>query len=111
PLRTTDQVAEAILAVRVRGAPALGIAGAMGVAQAAVRPPASNPKMVLERAEQAGTTLAATRPTAVNLVWGINRVLAKGRAIPLTAGPFRIAQAMVDEALSIQAEDEEACTA
>jgi len=47
----------------------------------------------------------------VNLAWGIQRVLAKGRAIPLTAGAIRIAQGMVDEALAIQAEDEEACGA
>ena len=110
-LRATDQVAEAIRALRVRGAPALGIAGAMGVAQAAVRPPTSSAKTALERAEQAGAQLAATRPTAVNLAWGIKRVIAKGRAIPLTAGALRIAQAMVDEALAIQAEDEEACSA
>ena len=110
-LRATDDVAEAIRALRVRGAPALGIAGAMGVAQAAVRPPTSSAKTVLERAEQAGRLLAETRPTAVNLGWGIERVLAKGRAIPQTAGALRIAQAMVDEALAIQAEDERACTA
>jgi len=110
-LRMTDEVAEAILSLRVRGAPALGIAGAMGVAQAAMRPHTSSAKTVLERAEQAGTQLAATRPTAVNLAWGIKRVIAKGRAIPLTAGALRIAQAMVDEALAIQAEDEEACSA
>ena len=110
-LVNTDAVAEAIRALRVRGAPALGIAGAMGVAQAAVHPPSSHAKTVLERAEQAGRVLAATRPTAVNLAWGIQRVLAKGRAIPLTAGAIRIAQGMVDEALAIQAEDEEACGA
>jgi methylthioribose-1-phosphate isomerase len=110
-LRMTDEVAEAIRSLRVRGAPALGIAGAMGVAQAATRPPTSSAKTVLERAEQAGTQLAATRPTAVNLAWGIQRVIAKGRAIPLTAGALRIAQAMVDEALAIQAEDEAACGA
>jgi methylthioribose-1-phosphate isomerase len=109
-LRMTDEVAEAIRSLRVRGAPALGIAGAMGVAQAAVRPPTSSAKTVLERAEQAGTQLAATRPTAVNLAWGIHRVIAKGRAIPATAGALRIAQAMVDEALAIQAEDDEACS-
>ncbi|HTL32485.1 MAG TPA: hypothetical protein VL326_05150, partial [Kofleriaceae bacterium] len=85
-LRATDQVAEAIRSLRVRGAPALGIVGAMGVAQAAVRPPTSSAKTALERAEQAGAQLTATRPTAVNLAWGIKRVIAKGRAIPPTAG-------------------------
>jgi len=109
-LRDTDAIAEAIRALRVRGAPALGIIGGLGVAQAALRPPSANAKTVLDRAASAGKTLAATRPTAVNLKWGIDRVLAKGRAIPITAGSLRIAQAMVEEALAIQSEDEEACT-
>ena len=110
-LTDTEAVVEAIRALRVRGAPALGIIGGLGVAQAARRPKAANAKALLERAEQAAETLAATRPTAVNLAWGINRVLAKGRAIPMTAGSLRIAQSMVDEALGIQSEDEEACLA
>lgn len=100
-LRTTDDVAEAIVLLRVRGAPALGIAGAMGVAQAAVRAPA-DPMTV---AEEAGLVLAATRPTAVNLRWGIERTLAAGRA---AADPV---PAMIDEALLIRAEDEHACLA
>ncbi|MGZ4138396.1 MAG: S-methyl-5-thioribose-1-phosphate isomerase [Actinomycetota bacterium] len=108
-LPDTEAIADAIRRLRVRGAPALGIVGGLGVAQAALRPPTSNPKAVIERAEQAGKVLAGTRPTAVNLSWGIERVLAKGRATPLTAGAIRIAQAMVDEALRIQREDEEAC--
>jgi methylthioribose-1-phosphate isomerase len=110
-LQDTDAVTAAIKTLRVRGAPALGIIGGFGVAQAAMRPPSANPKTVMERAEQAGKVLASTRPTAVNLAWGIERVLAKGRATPVTAGPLRIAQAMLDEALTIQREDEEACIA
>jgi len=110
-LTETDAVAAAIRTLRVRGAPALGIIGAMGVAQAGYHPPAANPKTVIERAERAATILTATRPTAVNLAWATERVLAKGRGIPMTAGPLRIAQGMVDEALAIQLEDEEACTA
>jgi len=110
-LTDTDQIVEAIRSLRVRGAPALGIIGGLGVAQAARRPSAANAKVLLERAEQAAEALAATRPTAVNLGWGIKRVLAKGRAIPVTAGSLRIAQTMLDEALAIQSEDEEACAA
>jgi methylthioribose-1-phosphate isomerase len=110
-LSDTNAVAEAIVALRIRGAPALGIIGGLGVAQAARRPIAASPIARLERAEQAATALASTRPTAVNLAWGIDRVLAKGRAIPATAGALRIAQAMVDEALAIQSEDAEACAA
>ena len=91
-LRTTAELAEAIKVMRVRGAPALGIAGALGIAQAALRD---------ENAEAAGATLISTRPTAVNLAWAIRRVL--------DAGPEP--QRMLDEALRIQAEDEQACIA
>jgi methylthioribose-1-phosphate isomerase len=108
-LRDTEGIVDAISRLSVRGAPALGIIGAFGVAQAALRPPTSSAKTVVERAEHAATVLAATRPTAVNLAWGIDRVLAKGRAMPLTAGAIRIAQAMVDEARSIQNADAYAC--
>lgn len=110
-LSSVGDIAEAIVSMRVRGAPALGIVGAMGVAQAALRPPTSSAKKVLERAADAARELAATRPTAVNLAWGIDRVLKHANAIGLTAGPQRLAAAMVAEALAIQAEDERACDA
>ncbi len=108
-LATTDDVAEAIVSLRVRGAPALGIVGAMGVAQAALRAHSSSPQTVIARAEDAGRVLAATRPTAVNLSWGIDRVLSCARSVGLTAGPQRLASVMVDEALRIQREDRDAC--
>lgn len=65
-LRTVDALCDAIRTLAVRGAPALGAAGAMGVALAAVtgEPPAD-----------AATRLKATRPTAVNLAWGVDRAL------------------------------------
>ncbi len=62
--RTVDQLCEAITAMAVRGAPALGAAGAMGVALASVRG---------DDVDAAAARLVATRPTAVNLAWGIQR--------------------------------------
>src|SRR5688572_21115430 len=79
-LRSTAQLAEAIEKLRIRGAPALGIAGAAGVAQAALRSKQRTPSGLLDDAEWAGETLAQTRPTAVNLRWAIDRTLAAGRA-------------------------------
>ena len=64
---TVDELAEAIATMAVRGAPALGAAGAMGIALARV-----TGVPLAEAAER----LAATRPTAVNLAWGIERALA-----------------------------------
>jgi methylthioribose-1-phosphate isomerase len=81
-LDTVDQVARAISDLLVRGAPAIGAAGAFGVALAVVRG---------EDPVAAGAELRATRPTAVNLAWAIDRVLA-------SADP-------VAEAITIAAED------
>jgi methylthioribose-1-phosphate isomerase len=70
-----EEVAEAIRALRVRGAPAIGIAAAYGLvlaAQAQVRHPAREPLQALRHAAEA---LRATRPTAVNLAWALDRML------------------------------------
>ena len=64
--RTVDELCEAIRTLAVRGAPALGVAGAMGMALAAVTG---------EPAEAAAARMVATRPTAVNLAWGVARGL------------------------------------
>ncbi|HET7490016.1 MAG TPA: S-methyl-5-thioribose-1-phosphate isomerase [Acidimicrobiales bacterium] len=78
---TVDDLCDAIATLAVRGAPALGVAGAMGVALAAARG---------EDVEEAGRRLAATRPTAVNLAWGVDRALA-------AADPVAEAQAVAAE--------------
>jgi methylthioribose-1-phosphate isomerase len=65
--RTVDELCEAITTLAVRGAPALGAAGAMGIALAAATG---------ESLEDAARRLKATRPTAVNLAWGVDRALA-----------------------------------
>src|SRR4051794_39200074 len=73
-LRLTDNDAliDAIRRLAVRGAPALGGAGALGVALSARRHP-HDPDLVRREAAQ----LAAARPTAVNLRWGVDRALAR----------------------------------
>ena len=65
--RTVDELCEAISTLAIRGAPALGAAGAMGVALASVTG---------EPLDDAAARLKATRPTAVNLAWGIDRAMA-----------------------------------
>ena len=64
---TVDELCELIVTMAVRGAPALGAAGAMGVALASVRG---------DDLDAAAEKLIATRPTAVNLAWGVQRALA-----------------------------------
>ncbi|HVA36930.1 MAG TPA: S-methyl-5-thioribose-1-phosphate isomerase [Candidatus Dormibacteraeota bacterium] len=72
--RTTDEVVEAIAALAVRGAPLIGVFGAYGVALAARRGAAGEPL----RAE--ALRIRAARPTAVNLMWAVDRMLAAAEA-------------------------------
>jgi methylthioribose-1-phosphate isomerase len=66
-LRTVDELCQAVVELAVRGAPALGVAGAMGIGLAVVT------GVPLERAAE---QIRATRPTAVNLGWGVDLALA-----------------------------------
>ncbi len=71
-LKTAKAVAAAIKRLAVRGAPAIGVAAAYGLATEALRLPAGRLRAGLEAAAQ---LLVATRPTAVNLGWAVERVM------------------------------------
>lgn len=88
-LRTVSDVAEAIRTMRVRGAPAIGIAAAAGMALA-VRTARAEDVDYTEAAEQASRLLVATRPTAVNLRWAVERALdaMRGATDPCDAAQF-----------------------
>ncbi len=79
-LTTVDEMAEAIKILRIRGAPLLGAAAGYALALAAYHSSATNTKNLLSELEKAGKVIKSTRPTAVNLFWGIDRVLNKARA-------------------------------
>ncbi|MBM2827349.1 MAG: translation initiation factor, aIF-2BI family [Dehalococcoidia bacterium] len=74
-LSQPGEVAAAIREMRIRGAPAIGVAGAYAVALAAQSSNASNKMELLERLRLAAQELVSTRPTAVNLAWAVNRML------------------------------------
>jgi len=87
---TVDQLCDAIITLTVRGAPALGAAGAFGVALAAAAVPVPRMRSV----RTAGRRIARTRPTAVNLAWGVDRAIeacAGGGAVAALAEAERIA--------------------
>ena len=110
-LETTADLAEAIRALRIRGAPALGIAGAMGVAQAAARSRVATAAGVVREVERAARELAATRPTAVNLAWAIERVVRVARERSADVDRDKLVVLLEEEALRIAQEDEDACLA
>ncbi len=98
-------VAEAVRSMRVRGAPAIGVAAAYGLALAARASAASDRDGLLAELRAAADELAATRPTAVNLSWALTRTLAAAEVAP-DAEALR--RAVLDEAQRIQREDLEA---
>lgn len=101
-----DDLARAIRRLEIRGAPALGIAGAMGVALAATRSTEQDLGRFFEDVRRAAETLKETRPTAVNLSWGIDRVLRK----IVVAGSIEEARVLaVAEADAVAKEDELIC--
>jgi methylthioribose-1-phosphate isomerase len=79
---TPEQVAVAIRTMVIRGAPAIGVAAAMGIALAACRSKASTVTGLVRDMESSAALLRSTRPTAVNLFWGIDRVMAKAKKAP-----------------------------
>lgn len=76
-IQCTDlgSLSEAITSLRVRGAPALGAAGGYGISLAAARSNAGSMEEMMDELAAAGNLIKATRPTAVNLAWGVDRVL------------------------------------
>lgn len=101
---------EAIRTLRVRGAPAIGIAAAYGVCLGA-KIPSERLADVREAALAAADYLATSRPTAVNLFWALDRMRACIGALPDTASVDSFRQALVDEALRIHNEDRQMCHA
>ncbi len=100
-LETVEAMAEAIRSLRVRGAPLIGIAAAMGVTLEA------RAGRTLEAVGAAAGILAATRPTAVNLRWALDRM--RRRATEAAAGGEDLHRALVAEADAIWEEDRDMC--
>ena len=103
---TWEGVADAIRRMVVRGAPAIGVAAAMGVAVAAQRSKATTREALLIEIGRAAGGLRSTRPTAVNLFWGIDRVVAAAKGAG--GGVDKIVRAAVSTAIEMAEEDVEA---
>ncbi len=99
-LRTWEEVAEAIRSLRVRGAPAIGIAAAYGLVLAVLRPkPGHTPAQEFQEAQEG---LARTRPTAVNLFWALARMT---RALQACQDEQELFPTLLAEAKGIHEED------
>jgi len=106
---TLEDVAEAIRTLAVRGAPAIGVSAAFGVAMFAgdLGGDAATFRAGFDRVAD---VLAGTRPTAVNLFWAIERMRRKARAVE-TLAPTARRDALASEAQDIRDEDLQSCRA
>lgn len=104
--RTIGRLVTAINRLEIRGAPALGVAGAYGIALAAQVCQKTDLHAFMADVSRDAEALRATRPTAINLGWGIDRVLAKIRHSPDVVSARMTA---IAEAQAVAREDTACC--
>jgi len=108
--RDIETAWEAIKMLRVRGAPAIGVAAAYGVCLGVQNVVGNDETTFFKRLHEAADYLATSRPTAVNLFWAIERM--KQAALRLRGRPTdEIAAALLAEAGAIHEEDRQMCRA
>jgi methylthioribose-1-phosphate isomerase len=108
-INRSDDMVLAIKTMIVRGAPAIGVAAAYGVYLGAREIKTSDRSQFLSQLEKVAEKLGATRPTAVNLFWAIDRMMKTARQTIGTVDHLR--QVLLDTAKTINAEDLETCQA
>ena len=110
--RTAKEVARAIKNMVIRGAPAIGVAAAMGLALGVHRSKVTGASQLAAEFYKLCELMAATRPTAVNLFWAIERMKRIfAEAVRSGQSPSEIRDAMVSEARRIHDEDVTSCKA
>src|SRR5262245_56690262 len=109
--RTVEEIWEAIRMLRVRGAPAIGVAAAMGVVLGMQGFTDRSRGAFWHRLQEVTAYLRTSRPTAVNLFWALERMqrCVKGKTEELP--PEQLTQRLLEEALAIEEEDRRMCRA
>jgi len=102
-MRSCDEVADAIKTMKIRGAPLLGVAAAFALALTAYNSKAKSKEELIKELEKSAETLKRTRPTAVNLFWAMDRILAKSKNF--FGDTKELIAFVVDEAQKIADED------
>src|SRR5919112_4564535 len=106
-LRSEDELCDAIRTLAVRGAPAIGVAGAMGLVVALASHVDEERHRFLANADEIGARIARVRPTAVNLSWSIARMMRVAR--DTDGHPRAVLDALRREATAILEEDRAMC--
>jgi methylthioribose-1-phosphate isomerase len=106
-----ETVWEAIKVLRVRGAPAIGVAAAYGVCVGMQTAAGAEENAFFARLDHVTDYLASSRPTAVNLFWALDRMKRAACALRGKIAPARISAALLAEARTIHEEDRQMCRA
>src|SRR6185295_9371126 len=104
-LRSYDEVAEAIRKMVIRGAPAIGIAAAMGIALGASQSVGTSVADLDDDLQYICDVMGKTRPTAVNLFWAIERMRSSFQKHKQLGDVEEVKKALVAEAIAIHEED------
>jgi methylthioribose-1-phosphate isomerase len=109
--RTVEEVWEAIKVLRVRGAPAIGVAAAMGVVTGLRGLDSAPPYGYRQKLHEVTAYLRTSRPTAVNLFWALDRMERVALALLESHPPDEVTRGLLKEALAIEEEDRQMCRA
>ena len=107
--RTVEELWEAIKVLRVRGAPAIGVAGAMGVVLGMQTFTSRERGAYAQRLQQVTDYLRTSRPTAVNLFWALDRMQRRVKCRTEDLRPDELNVILLKEALAIEEEDRRMC--
>jgi methylthioribose-1-phosphate isomerase len=107
--RTVEEIWEAIKVLRVRGAPAIGVAGAMGAVLGMQYFSDRARGAYARRLHEVAGYLRTSRPTAVNLFWALDRMERRVHGMTENHRPEQLTQILLDEARAIEEEDRRMC--
>lgn len=107
--RDKETIRDAIKRLSVRGAPAIGIAAAMGAVLGVRNYPGTDREGFLRQLDETCTYLAAARPTAANLSWALDRIRSRARSVDTDVETIKLA--LLEEAKRIRDEDAAMCRA
>lgn len=107
PCRSAMDVYEGIRNLTVRGAPAIGVAAAYGVALSVTDDTMSLERAMAQLIDDAAR-LKAARPTAVNLMWAVDRMMGLAKSAPMSS-TFELRRALEQKARAIHREDQDMC--
>ncbi len=107
--RDIETTWQAIRDLSVRGAPAIGVSAAYGMILGLQQVAQASEADFFAQLDRAKSYLAASRPTAVNLFWALDRMQAKAESLRTQLAPRELLLALLEEAQAIEAEDRQMC--